>query len=253
MKKKTVKSKDIFLFEDKGEFYKFHLGADVKPWRDESVKEGDWVETDSGGITTCLKIGDLRGHRSITTICGTYVLNSNTKMDNTIRSRYTSLVRQDGRTDSPITRKDRKFARLTMLGEDEVEAYKKLNPNAKSEGYIKEKIRIITKKQGYSEMVSEEFAKILAKMGVTKEWGISNLKGIAEDKGAPAGVRKEIIDDLIGDLGENRSQQTKLITEHSWHASSQIGAGELAEVKRIGEKTRTETPILEDKIEKNKI
>jgi len=256
MKKKTVKGTDVFLFESEAEFYRYHLGITPKPWRDDNVKVGDWIVTDKDGVTKCLSIGELRGKRTVTTICGTYFTDSPThKMDNTLRSRYTSMVRKDGvelrAVDKPLTQKDRAFARLTMLGESEMGAYQKLNPTAKSESYIKRKISIITQKKGFEDMVSEEFAKILATMGVTKQWGIENLKAIAEDRNAPAGVRKEIIDDLIGDLGENRSQQTKQIESHSWHASHQIGAGELADIKRIGETTKTEKPLLEEKIEQN--
>ena len=146
MDKKIVKGKDVFIFESEAEFFRYHLGADFLPWRDEAVKVGDWIQTDLGGITKCLGVTYLGGIRCIKTICGTFRTNSNTrKMDNTIRSKQSSFVSEDGTQknahERQLNEKDKAFARLTMLGEDRVKAYKKINPQAKSELYIKQRVR----------------------------------------------------------------------------------------------------------------
>ena len=244
MEKKNVKGNDVFIFDDEAEFRRFHSDANVKEWRDDSVKEGDWVRTDLGGVTKCLKATMLEGNKCITTICGTYRTNIiSTKMDNTIRSRYTSFTssgKEKSLTERPLTKKDKIFARLTMLGENEIEAYKKVNPDAKSERYIKQKISTVTNKIGYDSYMSDEFTKLLTDSEMTKKWGLDILKKIAEDDKAPAGVRKEIADDILADHGERQQRTTKEI--HSWHASSQISSGELTAVKKIGEKVEKEIP-----------
>lgn len=247
MDKKIVKGKDVFIFDDEGEFRMYHLGADFLPWRDESVKVGSWVQTDSGGITKCLDVFKLKKNRCVTTICGTYVVDYPQKMDNTIRSKHFRFVSEDGTQKTPheakLNEKDKAFARLMMLGGDRIEAYKKVHPRAKSELYIKQKISTIINKQGYDSFMSDEFTKLLSESGITKQWGIDRLKEIVEDSKSPAGVKKEIIDDLLDDLGESRKQQKTTKEIHSWHASSQIGEGELKEVKKIGEKVEKELPL----------
>ena len=82
--------------------------------------------------------------------------------------------------------------------------------------------------------MEKKFAELLSSSGITKQWGIDNLKKIVEDKVAPAGVKKEIIDDLLEDLGEHR-KGIKQIETTSWYAEHKITDGELSNVKKIGE------------------
>ena len=244
---KQVKGVDFFIYDSLEEFISYkHLGSDVKPWRDESVKEGDYIKTDEGGVTKCLKVSFLSGKRCITTICGTYRADKNThKMDNTPRSRYTSFVsnKEKQKKEKPLSKKDKTFARLTMLGENEIEAYKKIHPDAKSEVYIKSQISTITNKTGFNDFMDKTFAEMLNQSKMTEQWSLDNLKEIAEDKSTtaqgtyrvPSSVREKILTDNLEYHG--RVKSVKQVESHTWHASSQIGEGELKEVKEIGEKT----------------
>ena len=245
MECKKYKGQDYFLYDSIDEFILYkHLGATVKPWRDDSVKEGDYVETDEGGITKCLKVSYLKGKRCITTVCGTYRTDLPTHiMKNVVTDYPSKFVPIDGSRKSrnkTLTRKDKTFVRMTMLGEDEIKAYKKLHPDAKCEVYIKKKISTITNKRGYQEYMSDTFKKLLIDSDMTKEWALDIQKKIAEDKNSPAHVRVQITDNILADHGERQQKTTKEI--HSWHASSQISSGELSEVKKIGEKVEKEIP-----------
>ena len=192
MDKKTIKGIDYFIYDSLEEFISYsHLGTTVKEWRDESVNVGDYIKTDLGGITKCLRILYSMKVRCITTICGTYRVNHPTqKMDNTIRSRHTRFVSAEGtqkkQNEIQLTEGDKAFARLTMFmnptGMDAVDVYKKINPRATSELYIKQRISTITNKQGYKNFMSDEFTKILKTEGITKQWGIQKLKGIVDNK-----------------------------------------------------------------------
>lgn len=251
MDSKKIKGIDYYIYSDKFEFYKYHLGGEYKDWRDDSVVAGNWVQTDLGGITKCLKIGKVGKYKTVTTIVGTYRPDlQDHKMDNTVRVNHWRFVAKDGSqklaTDKKFSRKDKAFARLTMLGKDETEAFKKINPDAKSEIYIKQRISIITNKKGYDSYMSDQFTKLLVEEEMTKKWGLRILKKIAEDKLSPAGVRKEIVDDILEDLGEQR-KGVKQIETTSWYAKAKISDGEIEKVQEIGE-TKKEEKLLKNSL-----
>jgi hypothetical protein len=249
MDKKQVVGIDRFLFDDEAEFRRYHLGADIKDWRDPKIKVGDWLLTDDGGVTQCLnkhylKDGNKKNTEriAITTICGKVRQDISThKLHNVIYANHTRFIPKDGIVKSnderKLRKKDEAMARLIMLGEDKYEAFKKTNPNAKCEVYIKQTVSRITNSKTFEDFMSDEFTKLLVDQEMTKKWSLGILKGIAEDAKAPAGVRKEIADDIIEDLGEQRKGQKQIETT-TWHktAEHRIGEGELADVKKIGEK-----------------
>ena len=246
MQKKTVKGIDYFLYEDEIEFRKFHLGSDVKPWRDDDVVEGDYIKTDEGGITKCLRSYRFKDNsKVVVTICGSFKVGTH-KMDNTVRKYHNRFVSLKGtqthQKEMPFSKKDKAFTRLTMLGMGEIEAFKKINPDAKVTKYIKQRISTITNKRGYQEYMSDEYTKLLTEEGMTKKWGLKILKEIAEDKKAPAGVRKEVVDDILEDTGEQR-KGLKQIETTQWYAKSQVSDGEFKQVKEIGEKKKEEKEI----------
>ena len=244
MQKKQFKGIDYFLYDSLEEFISYeHLGSDVKEWRDESVQVGDYVETDEGGICKCLKVTFVGGKRCVTTVCGTFRIDLPTHiMKNKIAKYPSQFVPIDGSREKKgrLTKKDKAFARMTMLGEDEIEAFKKLYPNAKSELYIKQKISTLTNLKGFKKYMSDEFTKLLIDSEMTKQWALDIQKEIAEDKNSPAHVRVQITDNILSDHGERQQKTTKEI--HSWHASSMISDGELKDVKKIGEKVEKEIP-----------
>ena len=253
MQVKKHKGIDRFLFDDESEFRRFHLGADVLNWRSPDVKEGSWVETDEGGITTCLSVGKLKDSRTITTVCGTFRPDCKThRMTNNIAKYPSNFVPNKGAQKllhrKKLSKKEQAIARLVMLGTEEIEAFKKIYPEAKSEVYIRQKISTLTNKKKWKSYMSYEFTKLLDKEEMTKKWGLRVLKQIAEDTKAPAGVRKEIADDILEDLGENRKGQ-KQIESVSRYAVHRIDDGKLKQLDKIGETVKTEKNVKEIKEE----
>ena len=245
MQKKTVKNKDIFLFDDKFEFNKYHLGADVKEWRDDDVKEGDWIITDEGGITKCLKVGFMKDKKYVLTIMGKYLVSDpNAIMDNTIRAKYCNFVRKSGKIkEKDISEKNKQMGRLMLMGMDRYDAFKKVHPDAKSELYIQQRTSTITSSRSFQNFMEKTFQEILDTSGMTEQWSLENLKKLAEDKAVSGAVREKILTDNLENHG--RIKQVKQIESHTWHASSQIGEGELAEIKKIGEKTTKKEETVE--------
>ena len=133
MQSKKYKNIDVFLFEDMDEFNKYHSGEKVKYWRDEDVNEGDWIETDRGGVTKCLKIEKLRKRTAIATIMGKFLRDNKLDMDNEVRQYPLIFVRKDGRqkVNNYFTEPEKQMARLMLMGKDKITAYKETHPDAK--------------------------------------------------------------------------------------------------------------------------
>ena len=237
MQKKTVKGKDIFIYDNLYEFNKYHLGSNPKEWRDESVKEGEYIITDEGGITKCLKVGFMRDKKYVLTIMGKYLVSDpNAVMDNTIRAKYCNFVRKSGEIkEKDISEKNKQMGRLMLMGMDRYDAFKKVHPDAKSELYIQQRTSTITSSRSFQNFMEKTFQEILDTSGMTEQWSLENLKKLAEDKAVSGAVREKILTDNLEHHG--RVKTVKQIESHTWHASSQIGEGELAEIKKIGEKT----------------
>ncbi len=189
----------------------------------------------------------LGGDRIIGTIMGRFMVGMSI-MDNTIRTKIDMLVPKDGRVkdylEAGIPEELQRMGRMILLGEDRVEAYKKTHPDAKSEKYIKTRVGTITRNKYFENYMSEEFTKLLEKKEMTKDWGLGVLKSIADDPKAPAGVRKEIVDDVLVDHGERKEQ--KQVTEHTWHATHQVSDGELSDIKKLKESKKTDITKRED-------
>ena len=255
MQKKTVKGIDYFLYEDEIEFRKFHLGSDVKPWRDDDVVEGDWIKTDEGGITKCLRSYRFKDNsKVVVTICGSFKVGTH-KMDNTVRKYHNRFVSLKGtqthQKEMPFSKKDKAFTRLTMLGMGEIEAFKKINPDAKVTKYIKQRISTITNKRGYQEYMEKTFIEMLNQSKMTEEWSLENLKKLVEDKTltdhgnyrVSPSVQEKILTNTLEYHG--KIAQIKQIETRSWYAENKITDGELKEVKKIGEKKKIESDKLE--------
>ena len=247
MDKKIVKGVDRFIFDSIFEFNKYHLGIKPKKWRDSSVKEGDWIETDEGGITQCLKLYKLKvGKKTVqcvTTICGTVRQDMAThRLDNTIKKVHARFISK-GKKKKKLKKANKEMAQAMLLGMNREEAYLKSHPNVKGKVYIKQEISRIVNAKVFQNYMDKKFSEILSDSKLTEKWALDILKNTAENKKTSGAVVKDIAIAVLEFHG--RVGKVKEIEKHQWHASHIISDKEVEDVKEIGE-TKTKT---KDKLE----
>jgi hypothetical protein len=78
-----------------------------------------------------------------------------------------------------------------MVTKDPEEAFRKIYPRAKSESYIKDRIRYFIKTEVFLNMLKKEIEDAASKLGITAEYLLKGWKDDVEKKDLPPKYRQE--------------------------------------------------------------
>ena len=188
---KTIKNKNHYLYDDKGEFAVTYPYVPIRHnWR--HGDEGEWVFTDDGFVCQILRKLNIAKENGepvlcVRTVCGTFLARDMKKEmlgeDGIADNIYTFSGKNKGQKDFNERGRNSKellFARYVASGIDAISAYKRVYPNAKNNGYIKNRTDKLLKTETIQKMVKQEIRKILDEEGVTPEWIVERYKTIAD-------------------------------------------------------------------------
>ena len=209
---KDIKDNRHYLYDNLEEFKALVPNiAVVKNWRESN--EGDWVLTDDEFICQILKKSIISKKTCIRTLCGTYNIDSKYEMlgENGIADNIYSFSGKHSFDSEKVSGKQQLFAQYVAVGDNAVNAYKKANPEAKSESYIKQRTSSLLKTESLQKMISKERQEVLASEGVTTEWIIGKYKTIVDvsDKDSDCLRALESLTKIAGlfDTQDTKSEQ----------------------------------------------
>jgi len=217
--------------------------GDIPNWR--TGKEGEWVLTDDNCVVQILKRGyitDKAGTKKpyIRTICGTYSVDSNSKMKGEIAeniytfsrtNEYSKFIKRKDTTSREIL-----FAKYVSGGCGVVESYTKAyTTNNKS--YAKTASTRLLKTKRIQDMISEETRKVLDEEGVSDNYLIRRYKRIA-DVSENDGYVLRSLDSLskMSGLFNVDEKKTEQLTVWTGFTPEQLEAIKQEKLVAIGEK-----------------
>lgn len=184
---KTIKGVTHYLYTTHIDFKRAYPEYEtIKQWR--KGNEGDWVYTDDGGIVQILKKGILKDKNGkdseyIRTICGTFLTESNSVMENEVAeniytfsrtNEYRRFIKKED-----VSSREVLFARYLATGENAISAYKRAY-STENDSYAKSRSTQLLKTKRIQAMISEEVKKVLDEEGVSPNYIISKYKQISD-------------------------------------------------------------------------
>ena len=193
-----IKSKKHYVFSSEEEYYDyFDDAAKPKHWKDETVKEGDWVYADDGGVVQLLKVSGIK-HPSdrknysyhsgyVRTVVGTFLINNKSQMDTDFsqhRNRYTfSKTLKDPNENvkkrKSVTRKEKIFTTNVAVGMGAVKSYMDAF-NEESPQNAKKKAVILLKQERVMSEIEKSVLDVAKSMGIDHEYVLNKLKCLAD-------------------------------------------------------------------------
>jgi hypothetical protein len=143
-------------------------------WR--TACTGEWVQTDTGFVLEVLADGVAGTARWIRTCCGTYLCTGAMCLSHIPRrDRYRFSGEYPKHS---VTRQVRLFVEWYIRIGDHREAYRRAFPNARSEKYIRERSSTLLNAPAVREEIGNALERILRDNKITRDWTISEIKGI---------------------------------------------------------------------------
>jgi hypothetical protein len=178
---KDIKDNRHYLYDNLEEFKALVPNtAVVKDWKESN--EGDWVLTDDDYVCQILKKSIIGKKTCFRTLCGTYAIDSIYKIlgENGIVDNLYSFSGKYSVDSGKVSGKQQLFAQYVAVGNNAIDAYKKANPEAKSESYIKQRTSSLLKTESIQKMIDKKIQEVLASEGATPEHIIGGIKTIAD-------------------------------------------------------------------------
>ena len=193
---REIKGVKHYVYNTVEEFQKYHKDINPKHWKD-NPQEGDWVNSDDGGIVQILKRSGIshpndrknfklnRGY--VRTVVGTFLLNDKSKMDTNFDlhpNRYTfsknvKQANENFKKRKNITKKERLFTTEVIVGKDAVTAVQnvyKENDYSKA----KKKAVLLLKQERIMNEVEKGVTDIAKSLGIDHEYVLRSLKHLAD-------------------------------------------------------------------------
>ena len=198
MEYQKIKGKKHYVFSSEEEYYNYFDNAEKpKHWKDETVKEGDWVYADDGGIVQLLKVSGIK-HPSdrknysyhsgyVRTVVGTFLINNKSQMDTDFsqhRNRYTfSKTLKDPNENvkkrKNVTRKEKMFATNVAVGMGPVKSYMDAFNEESPQG-AKKKAVVLLKQERVMSEIEKSVLDVAKSMGIDHEYVLNKLKCLAD-------------------------------------------------------------------------